>query len=74
MAMICCVHTLLRGFFIFLDGWGFVNASGGARTGDVLKPRPCFAKGGRLLGRIAKPAPFETQGCGTLADLQCTND
>jgi hypothetical protein len=29
--MIYRVHTLLRGFFIFLDAWGFVNAgaSGG---------------------------------------------
>jgi hypothetical protein len=26
--MDCRVHTLLRGFFIFLEGWGFVNASG----------------------------------------------
>jgi len=25
--MVCRVHTLLRGFFIFLDAWGFVNAS-----------------------------------------------
>jgi hypothetical protein len=25
--MDCRVHTLLRGFFIFLEGWGFVNAS-----------------------------------------------
>jgi hypothetical protein len=26
--MVCRVHTLLRGFFIFLDAWSFVNASG----------------------------------------------
>ena len=32
--MVCRVHTLLRGFFIFLEGWGFVNASGAtARVG-----------------------------------------
>ena len=32
--MVCRVHTLLRGFFIFLEGWGFVNVSGtNARVG-----------------------------------------
>ena len=35
--MVCRVHTLLRGFFIFLDAWGFVNASGEtARVGGEV--------------------------------------
>ena len=35
--MVCRVHTLLRGFFIFLDAWGFVNASGEtARVGAAV--------------------------------------
>jgi hypothetical protein len=37
IAIVCRVHTLLRGFFIFLDAWGFVNASGEtARVGTEV--------------------------------------
>jgi hypothetical protein len=68
--MDCRVHTLLRGFFIFLDAWGFVNASGAtARVGAEVFAHVGF---GRVCaGELKNPHPLENgKGATAAASLR----
>jgi hypothetical protein len=69
--MVFRVHTLLRGFCIFLDGWGFVNAQ--RSDGACLESGRYSCLHGARTGK-SKPAPFTNQGCGTRTELHCADD
>jgi hypothetical protein len=81
--MVCRAHTCCEAFSFSLtlgalstQGGESTGDAGSSSNRSVqvasawvgrAEASPDFAKGGRLLERLAKPAPFKTEGCGTRA-------